>query len=240
VRENVGWPVVDRPRRVGVSSFGISGTNAHLILEQAPEPDTSPENETGAGAGSETGSEREPDVSPGTEAFSEGAAGSERAAGSETGTGPAGRLVRPFVLSAVTPGALRDAAGRLAAHLDSHPDLTLGAVAHTLATRTAFAHRAVITAATHDDLRHDLHALTADQPTPNLVRGHAAQPLRTVFVFPGQGSQWAGMGVELLRESPVFRRRMQECADALAPHVGFSPLDVLRSGADVTAVGAVQ
>ncbi|WP_405675530.1 amino acid adenylation domain-containing protein [Streptomyces sp. NBC_01511] len=52
---------------------------------------------------------------------------------------------------------------------------------------------------------------------------------RPAFVFPGQGAVWPGMVVELLDGSPVFARRMGECADALAPHVDWSLIDVLRA-----------
>lgn len=52
---------------------------------------------------------------------------------------------------------------------------------------------------------------------------------RTAFVFPGQGAVWPGMVAELLDSSPVFAARIGECADALAPHVDWSLVDVLRA-----------
>ncbi|MER6911895.1 amino acid adenylation domain-containing protein [Streptomyces sp. NPDC000594] len=52
---------------------------------------------------------------------------------------------------------------------------------------------------------------------------------RPAFVFPGQGSVWPRMAAGLLDGSPVFARRLGECADALAPHVGWSLMDVVRS-----------
>ncbi|GAA3354709.1 hypothetical protein GCM10017744_014050 [Streptomyces antimycoticus] len=64
-----------------------------------------------------------------------------------------------------------------------------------------------------------------------------------VLVFPGQGSQWAGMGAELLEVSPVFAARVGECERALAPYVEWSLMDVLRGvegAADLGRVDVVQ
>lgn len=63
-------------------------------------------------------------------------------------------------------------------------------------------------------------------------RRRAARRGGPVFVFPGQGSQWPGMALELLEESPVFERRFSECAAALAPHTDFDLLEVLDSPED--------
>ena len=53
-----------------------------------------------------------------------------------------------------------------------------------------------------------------------------------VALFPGQGSQWAAMAHSLLSSSEVFRDRLQECSDALAPYTDWSLLDVLTSDSD--------
>ncbi|KOV28656.1 acyltransferase domain-containing protein, partial [Streptomyces sp. XY152] len=95
-------------------------------------------------------------------------------------------------------------------------------------TRVAMEHRAVVVGSDLDGLLSGLDALAAGQPAPGLVEGTAAEGGDVVFVFPGQGSQWAGMAVELLDTSPVFAQRMSACADALAPHVEWSLLDVVR------------
>ena len=68
-------------------------------------------------------------------------------------------------------------------------------------------------------------------PSAGVVTGVALGTGRTVFVFPGQGGQWAGMGRELAASSPVFAARLAECGRALAPHVDWSLEDVL-AGAD--------
>ncbi|MEH1127717.1 SDR family NAD(P)-dependent oxidoreductase [Micromonospora sp. CPCC 206061] len=130
-------------------------------------------------------------------------------------TEPAGPA--PLVLSAKTEAALREQAATLAASIGQ--DTNLADVAYSLATtRAAFEHRAVVVGEEKEGLR----ALAAGQPAANLVQGVAVGG-RTVFVFPGQGSQWTGMALDLMDSSPVFADHMRRCADALAPH-----LDLLK------------
>ncbi|MFI0737656.1 beta-ketoacyl synthase N-terminal-like domain-containing protein [Streptomyces sp. NPDC021100] len=143
---------------------------------------------------------------------------------------PAGDAeVLPWPLSAKSAGALRAQAGRLAAHLDARPDADPAAVGWTLATgRTAFTHRAVVIGGP-GELAAGVRDLAADGVAPGLVTGEAAATYDgAVFVFPGQGSQWAGMAVGLLDTSEVFRESAEACERALAPFVDWSLTDVLR------------
>ncbi|MGK5638146.1 type I polyketide synthase, partial [Streptomyces sp. URMC 126] len=176
------WPETGRPRRAGVSGFGISGTNAHLILEQAPE--------------------EEPAGTPGDEPG-----------------------VVPWVFSARTPEALREQAGRLAA---AAPEDVAAAGWSLAAGRSAFAHRAVVVGDGREALRRGLEAVARGEAAPEAVTGTAAPLVGAVFVFPGQGSQWTGMAVELLDDSREFAERLAACERALAPFVDWSVTDVLR------------
>ena len=73
------------------------------------------------------------------------------------------------------------------------------------------------------------------------MTGSAAAPAGgPVFLFPGQGGQWEGMAVELLESSPVFARRMAECADALEPFVGWRLEEVLRGAPGAPELGRVD
>ncbi|MGP3969012.1 SDR family NAD(P)-dependent oxidoreductase, partial [Streptomyces sp. 6N223] len=202
--EPADWPETGQPRRAAVSSFGISGTNAHVVLEQAPDR---PEPER-----------------PVSEAAPE-----------------AGGLV-PLVLSARTAGALRDQAANLARRL---PAAEVEEVGWSLATtRSAFEHRAVIVGDDRESLLAGLEKLAADEPDPAVVTGTVTTAKAgPVFVFPGQGSQWQGMGVELLDTSPVFAARIAECERALAPYVDWSLTAVLRgqdTDTDPTRVDVIQ
>ncbi|MFE0427538.1 acyltransferase domain-containing protein, partial [Streptomyces sp. NPDC058953] len=90
-------------------------------------------------------------------------------------------------------------------------------------------HRAVVIGREIADYREALTALAAGEPSGRLVSGVApGGTSRTVFVFPGQGAQWVGMGVGLLDSSPVFAERLVECAVALEPFTGWNLVDVLR------------
>ncbi|WP_146060052.1 acyltransferase domain-containing protein, partial [Streptomyces sp. SM5] len=72
-----------------------------------------------------------------------------------------------------------------------------------------------------------LDALAAGEPAPDAVRDRARGG-RTVFVFPGQGSQWAGMAVAALDTSETFAAAIDACERALAPHTDWSLTEVLR------------
>jgi acyl transferase domain-containing protein len=176
LNETMAWPETGRPHRAAVSAFGISGTNAHVIIEQAPvvaEPESTP----------------------------------------LTG-------ITPLVLSARSEPALLAQAENLASRVDG---LDLTDVGWSLATsRSAFEQRAVV----FDE--ETLRALAAGETVAGMVTGVAGNPGKTVFVFPGQGAQWAGMAVELLDSSPVFAARMAECDAALSPHVNWSLTEILH------------
>ncbi|MBF6059303.1 SDR family NAD(P)-dependent oxidoreductase [Nocardia terpenica] len=195
--ESREWDEADA-RRAAVSAFGVSGTNAHVVLEQAPDPEP---------------------VDP----------------------VPSAPGLLPFVLSARTEAALNDQARALRAVLERDPGTESGAVARALATtRTAFEHRAIVIAADRDDLMAGLRAVEAAADAPMVVRGRAGAVGRTVFVFPGQGSQWVGMARELLDESAVFAAKMAECDSALAPFVEWSLIDRVRQSDSWDRVDVVQ
>ncbi|MFE2729405.1 SDR family NAD(P)-dependent oxidoreductase, partial [Kitasatospora sp. NPDC059327] len=128
-----------------------------------------------------------------------------------------------WLLSGRTEQALDDQFDRLAERL-SDRDAAASAVARTLAGRTAFEHRAVLVG-DREQLRTGLAGGAA-----HLVRGRDTADGRTVFVFPGQGSQWAGMAAPLLDTEPVFAERIAQCEQALAPHVDWSLTELLREG----------
>ncbi|WP_204803191.1 type I polyketide synthase [Mycobacterium riyadhense] len=213
--EAAPWPVTGRPRTAAVSSFGISGTNAHLILQQAPAP---------AGGPADT-----------------------RAPAEQTDRGVEfGLPIWP--LSARSPAALCAQADRLHRHVVSNPDLDLTDVAYSLAaTRTHHLHRAVITApvATADareDLLAALDALRSGQPHPQLTKhsGLAHHRGKTVFVLPGQGGQYPGMGRELYEHHRVFAATVDDCDEALRPITGWSVREVLCQDPGAPALDRVD
>jgi polyketide synthase 7 len=144
--------------------------------------------------------------------------------------------VVPWVLSAKTPSALRARAAQLV-EVDADP----ADVGFSLATtRTVLAHRAVVLGADRGELARGLAALAAGEPDPAVVEGEPSAAGGVVFVFPGQGSQWTGMGLDLLDSSPVFAARMRECADALASFVDWKLLEVLSDETALRRVDVVQ
>ncbi|GAA2992219.1 hypothetical protein GCM10010483_40970 [Actinokineospora diospyrosa] len=197
--ESRPWPDLEHPRRAGVCSYGISGTNVHIVLEQAPAA-------TSGGSAAHTPSH-----------------------------------LMPWVMSATSAQALRAQAARLLEHLDAHPDAHPMDVGFSLATgRTRFEHRGVVLARAREGFVRGVDALARGESAPDVVWATALPGASAVFVFPGQGSQWAGMTLELLDTAPVFARRIRECAEALAPHVEWSLLDVLKAAPDAPDLDRVD
>jgi acyl transferase domain-containing protein len=151
--EAMRWPQSGE-RWAGVSSFGIGGTNVHVVLSQAPEQEAP------------TLQERE----------------------------------RLFVVSARTESALARTRERLAAHLEERPGIDLEAVASTLKVgRRAFEHRFAAVSRTADELVARLRA-PVKGPSSGLTKADL------VFLFPGQGQQFAGMAAGLYAKDAAFRR----------------------------------
>ncbi|MDA3647920.1 type I polyketide synthase [Saccharopolyspora indica] len=134
----------------------------------------------------------------------------------------------PWVLSARTDRALRDQASRLLKHLETTADPIADIGLSLATTRPALRRRAAVVGADRDELAAGLLDLVRAEPPGSPADADG----KVVFVFPGQGSQWPGMAVELLTTSPVFARKMAECATALQPHVDWSLPEVLSGPLD--------
>ncbi|WP_121717471.1 type I polyketide synthase [Streptomyces sp. E5N91] len=206
------WPSAPgRPRRAGVSAFGASGTNAHLILEEAPA-----------------------DVMP----SAEGPAGSEPAGqappwDASTAGRPAAHAttVVPWIVSARSAEALRAQAHKLHRFAAADPRAGVAAVGRSLvSTRARFEHRAVVLGHERDDLLRGLASLSEGTESADVVRGIAGEPGGTVFLFPGQGSRWAGAAAQLYDAFPVFARSLDEVCARFDAHLSFALKPLLLSG----------
>ncbi|ANS70617.1 type I polyketide synthase AVES 4 [Streptomyces lincolnensis] len=145
----------------------------------------------------------------------------------------AARLV-PLVLSGRSDAAVAALARDLLARVEADPELSPADLGWSLATTrtTGLGRRAVLLAADREDVMRGLRAAAEGGSAPLLFRTASGASVegggRVVHVFPGLGSQWRGMALDLLDDSEVFRARMEDCARALEPLVPWSLLDVLR------------
>ena len=199
VDEATEWPTTGRRRVAGVSAFGFGGTNAHLVLGQAPQAPL-----------------RLPAAKP---------------------------AVSTLVVSGKSPERLATTAAMLADWMTgAGAEVSLSDVAHTLNHhRTHQSTFATVCAADRDDAVAGLRALADGQIAPGVVGPHegTCEP-GTVFVYSGQGSQWVGMGRQLLADEPAFAEAVATLEPDFVAEVGFSLYDVLADGQELTRVEQIQ
>ena len=225
--EATDWPFdPDRPPRAGVSAFGLSGTNAHVIVEGYGVPQSGSSKSNGMSA--PTGTEQTVAISL-----------PEPVADLPLPTGEFDpRAARILPLSGKSHAALRELAEKYQSWLDEHaeelsgegatPDLLLADMAWTAGVgRSHFTHRAGVVFSDAGSLRDGLKMLIeADTESESRMAAKAA------FVYTGQDSQWVGMGEALYRSEPVIRAVLDQCDAWLQEEREASLLDVMFGRAD--------
>ncbi len=194
------WPTHSGPALAGVSSFGFGGTNAHVVLEEAPQPDLPMQN-------------------------SEWKIGDSEAA-------------HLLPLSARSPEALHTLARGYQNFLAAPGSIvSLHDVCYSASVRRSHHdYRLAVTGHSQEQLSEGLAAFLQGEARPGLSTGPkvSGRQRKLVFVFPGQGSQWFGMGQKLLEQEAVFREVVERCDRAMRPHGNWSLL------AELTATDAAQ
>ncbi|AZS88802.1 SDR family NAD(P)-dependent oxidoreductase [Streptomyces griseoviridis] len=209
------WPEPDRTLLAGVSSFGMGGTNAHVVLAEHPAPAPRPE----------------PAQTP--RSRSAAAPGPAALPPSAPATDPA---PVPWVVTGRDAAALRDQAARLHAAVTADATLDPADVGLTLAAhRTVFDHRAVVLGGDRGTLLDGLAALAASGTGAGVAR-----PDRPAVVFTGQGSQRVGMGRELRAAFPVFAEAFDEVCAHLDPLLDRPLSEVIESGDGLDDTGFTQ
>ncbi|MEU9098371.1 acyltransferase domain-containing protein [Streptomyces sp. NPDC048361] len=138
-------------------------------------------------------------------------------------------------VTARTAAALTDTCRELSNHVERHPGLRVCDLSYTLATRrTHHNHRTALFARDRQDVLDGLARLAAGQAHPDIVTGTVAGngDRRVALVFSGGGTQWVGMGRDLMRSHAGFRRWMHACDAAVRAAGGCSVLDELAAPAD--------
>ncbi len=224
--EKTDWPPhPDRPPRAAVSAFGISGTNAHMVVEGYG---TERENgSAGAGVQSLRGAARQVPVS-----LPEPLVNLPLAM-----DGLTERAARFLPLSGKSDGALRDMAGQYLSWLDEHiagssPEApALADMAWTASVgRSHFDHRAAVVFGDTQSLRAGLAKLAETGAAPD--RPDPRPAAKVAFVYAGEGGQWAGMGEALYGSEPVARAVLDRCDAVARAERGASLLDVMFGRAE--------
>ena len=184
------WPAGDRARAAGVSSFGLSGTNAHVVVTAAPPPAPT----------------------------------------------PAARPMLALPISAASPKALAATAELWRARIEAASAAELGALCATAARRSPLRERAVAIGASKESLAAALYASADHEAPPHAHRSAGG----LVFLFSGQGAQYAGMGRALHAAEPVFRAAFDRCAAVVADALGAPLADLLEDADALSRTDVAQ
>ncbi|NEP57546.1 MAG: alpha/beta fold hydrolase [Symploca sp. SIO2G7] len=217
----------NKPKLAGVSCFGMSGTNAHVVVEAAPKP---PQVKLAT-----------EEIEPRDHLLGERKNGweNELADATDTKTQQTRRrgewkfypnFAHPHLLtlSAKSEKALKAIAQRYLSFLDKTED-SLANICYTAAVgRSHFAHRLAIVANSKEDIQQQLDSFVNGEQVTGTIQGdtYEAAP-QIAFLFTGQGSQYVDMGRELYKTQPIFRQVLQQCDAILRSYLDRPLLSIL-------------
>ncbi|MEB3282825.1 MAG: SDR family NAD(P)-dependent oxidoreductase [Lyngbya sp.] len=129
------------------------------------------------------------------------------------------------LLSAKTNTALETATNNLVTYFKQHSDLNLADIAYTLKVgRRAFNYRRIMVCQTLEEGRKTLESL---EPDKVFTQFQEPSHRSVIFMFPGQGTQYVNMGLELYQTEPIFREIVDDCSETLKPHLNLDLRDIL-------------
>jgi amino acid adenylation domain-containing protein len=208
------WPEGVGPALAGVSSFGFGGTNAHVVLQEAPL----------AACETEQREEYERDsdqlvINPAQSSWL-------------------------LPLSARSPGALQALARAYQEVLATHEVTpSLQDLCYTASVRrNHHDYRLAIAGSSREEFDEGLAAFLRGEARHGLASGRvvAGRRKKLVFVFPGHGAQWHGMGRMLLAQEPVFREALEQCDQVMQAYTDWSVLQELIAEASASRLHEVD
>ncbi|QHG16476.1 type I polyketide synthase [Nostoc sp. ATCC 53789] len=208
------WELNDTPRLAGINSFGLGGTNAHLVLEEPPLERAGEQGSRGAGGQGGRGAGEQ----------------GGRGAGEQRSRGGENTIERPLhllTLSANSEKALRELASLYNTHIAKSINIALPDICYSANVgRAALKHRLAIPADTLEGLQQELSAFASEQEAGEWFYGQQ-NSTKVGFLFTGQGTQYIDMGRQLYDTQPVFREVLERCDRLLTPHLNKSLLSIL-------------
>jgi len=203
------WEGDDRPRLAGINSFGLGGTNAHIVLEE-------PLLKKAGGAAGEQG-----------RPCALGGFPQEQLPSSKGGENTIERPLHLLTLSANSEKALQELASLYHTHINKSVNIYLPDICYSANVgRAALKHRLTIPADTLENLQQQLSAFASGQQPGEWFAGSQSSA-KVAFLFTGQGAQYIDMGRQLYETQPVFREVLERCDRLLTPYLNKSLLSIL-------------